>query len=60
MFGIGMQEILLVGLIIVVIFGATRLPQIGEGMGKMITNFRKAIKKSPEKDDSEGNKGDRA
>jgi sec-independent protein translocase protein TatA len=44
MFGIGIQELLLVTLIVVVVFGASRLPQIGEGMGKMITNFRKSVK----------------
>lgn len=44
MFGIGIQELLLVTVIVVVVFGASRLPQIGEGMGKMITNFRKSVK----------------
>ena len=44
MFGIGIQELLLVTLIVVVVFGAGRLPQIGDGMGKMITNFRKSVK----------------
>ena len=44
MFGIGVQELLLVGLIVVVVFGGSRLPQLGEGMGKMIGNFRKSIK----------------
>jgi sec-independent protein translocase protein TatA len=52
MFGIGIQELLLVGLIVVVVFGAGRLPQIGEGMGQMITNFRKSIK-GEEKDKTE-------
>ena len=44
MFGIGIQELLLVTVIVVVVFGAGRLPQIGDGMGKMITNFRKSVK----------------
>jgi sec-independent protein translocase protein TatA len=44
MFGIGVQELLLVTLIVVVVFGASRLPQIGDGMGRMITNFRKSMK----------------
>lgn len=44
MFGIGIQELLLVTVIVVVVFGAGRLPQIGKGMGEMITNFRKSVK----------------
>jgi len=44
MFGIGMQELIIILLIVVVVFGSTRLPQVGEGLGKMITNFRKSMK----------------
>lgn len=56
MFGIGIQELLLVTVIVVVVFGAGRLPQIGDGMGRMITNFRKSVKGE---DTSEGNKANR-
>jgi TatA/E family protein of Tat protein translocase len=34
--------------IIVVLFGAKRLPLIGEGLGGMISNFKKATKKNKE------------
>ena len=53
MFGIGMQELIIILLIVVVVFGSTRLPQVGEGLGKMITNFRKSMK-TADKGDEEG------
>ena len=46
MFGLGVWELLIVLAIVVVLFGAKRLPLIGEGLGGMITNFKKATKKN--------------
>ena len=43
-FGIGMQELLVILLILLLIFGATRLPEIGRALGKTITEFKKSIK----------------
>jgi len=40
--GIGMQELLIILLLVVVIFGAKRLPEIGNGLGKAIRNFKRA------------------
>ena len=48
MFGLGVWELLIVLAILVVLFGAKRLPLIGEGLGGMITNFKKATKKNKE------------
>ncbi|MGD9807587.1 MAG: twin-arginine translocase TatA/TatE family subunit [Deferribacterales bacterium] len=48
MFGLGSQEIIIILLIAVVLFGAGKLPQIGEGMGKAIKNFKKAAKDADE------------
>ncbi|QJA06897.1 twin-arginine translocase TatA/TatE family subunit [Thermosulfurimonas marina] len=42
--GIGLPEILLVVLIIVLIFGASKLPELGRGLGEGIRNFKKSIK----------------
>ena len=44
MFGIGMPELLVILVIILIIFGAGKLPQIGEGLGKGIRNFKKSTK----------------
>lgn len=42
MFGIGMPELLVILVIILIIFGAGKLPEIGAGIGKGIKNFKKA------------------
>jgi sec-independent protein translocase protein TatA len=42
MFGIGMPELIIILVIILIIFGAGKLPEIGGGMGKAIRNFKKA------------------
>jgi sec-independent protein translocase protein TatA len=42
MFGIGMPELIIILVIILIIFGAGKLPEIGAGMGKAIKNFKKA------------------
>jgi sec-independent protein translocase protein TatA len=45
MFGsLGFGEILLILLIVVLIFGTSRIPELGRGLGEGIKNFKKAIK----------------
>lgn len=43
MFGLGMPELIIILIIVLVIFGASRLPQLGEGLGKAIKGFKKGI-----------------
>jgi sec-independent protein translocase protein TatA len=50
MFGLGVGELLIILVIVIVIFGAQRLPQIGAGLGEGIKNFRSALKAPPEID----------
>ena len=58
MFGIGMPELLVILVIILVIFGAGKLPQIGEGLGRGIRNFKKATTKEPEEIEVTAKKSD--
>ncbi len=48
MFGIGMPELIIILIIILIIFGAGKLPEIGSGIGKGIRNFRKATHEKQE------------
>jgi sec-independent protein translocase protein TatA len=50
MFGIGMPELIVILVIVILVFGASRLPEIGAGVGKAIRNFKKSIKDMPEID----------
>jgi sec-independent protein translocase protein TatA len=43
MFGIGLPELLVILVLIVVIFGARRLPEVGAGLGKAIKNFKAGV-----------------
>lgn len=42
--GLGPQELIVILLIVVVLFGATKLPQIGRGLGEAIRNFKQGTK----------------
>ena len=50
MFGIGLQELLIILVLVLVIFGAKRLPEIGGGLGRAIRNFRQAASEPDEID----------
>ena len=44
MFGLGFGEILVILLVLVLLFGTRKLPQLGAGLGEGIKNFRKAFR----------------
>jgi len=44
--GIGAQEIILILLVVLLLFGAKRLPEVAQGLGKGIREFKKAMKET--------------
>ncbi|MDD5560109.1 twin-arginine translocase TatA/TatE family subunit [Candidatus Methylomirabilis sp.] len=43
MFGLGIQELLVILIIVMLLFGARRLPEIGSGLGKAIRGFKESL-----------------
>ena len=56
MSGIGFWEVLVILLIILILFGAAKLPEIGKAMGRAINEFKKAGKELEEKDKEQDKK----
>ncbi len=56
MFGLGMPELIIIMIIILIIFGAGKLPEIGSGIGKGIKNFKKATREPPDEIEPSGEK----
>jgi sec-independent protein translocase protein TatA len=53
---LGVQELLIILLIVLVIFGASKLPQLGRGLGEGIRNFKKGVKDSDAAEESNSDK----
>jgi len=51
MFGLRMPELLIIGFIVVLLFGATKLPALGQGLGEAIRGFKKSFSGDEEKKD---------
>jgi sec-independent protein translocase protein TatA len=66
MIGLGAQELIIILIIIIVLFGATRLPQLGKGIGLAIRNFKRSTtelegaEKSPASDGEDEGKKDKS
>lgn len=56
MFGLGMPELIVVLVIALVIFGPSKLPSLGKGIGEAIRGLKKGIEEEPSKED-EGRDG---
>ncbi len=55
MFGLRVPELLLILVVVVLLFGANKLPQLGQGLGESIRSFRKALREG-QKDEPEEEK----
>jgi sec-independent protein translocase protein TatA len=48
MFGIGSQELIIIFMIVFLIFGAKRLPEMGKGIGQAIRGFKRGMEERPQ------------
>jgi sec-independent protein translocase protein TatA len=58
MFGLGVPELMVILVIALVIFGPSKLPQIGSGLGKAIRDFKKGVSSSEDDDPTKDSKKD--
>lgn len=56
MMGLGVTELVIILVIVIVLFGASRLPQIGRGLGEGIANFKRSLRSAQQ--DEEPREGD--
>ena len=56
---LGLPELVIILIIVVVVFGATKLPQLGDGLGRAIKNFKRAVNAQSEIDVSPGSQANR-
>ncbi len=51
MFGLGTQELMIILVLVLVVFGAGKLPQVGGAIGKSLRNFKEGMKDEAEEDE---------
>jgi sec-independent protein translocase protein TatA len=56
MFGLGTQELLIILVLVMIVFGAGKLPQVGSSLGKGLRNFKKGVSEANEEDEIEEGK----
>ncbi|MBQ7420707.1 MAG: twin-arginine translocase TatA/TatE family subunit [Prevotella sp.] len=57
--GLGMQEILIIALIVLLLFGGKKIPELMNGLGKGIKSFKDGMKEATEdKDEKDGQGGE--
>ena len=56
MLGLGMQEVLVIALIVLLLFGGKKIPELMKGLGKGVKSFKEGMKKIS--DDDTGKKAD--
>jgi len=56
MFGLGMQELVIILAIAFFIFGAKRLPELGKGLGQGIRGFKKGLEEKPQIEEPRGSR----
>jgi sec-independent protein translocase protein TatA len=54
MFGLGATELLIILALVLVLFGAGKLPQLGRGLGEGIRNFKRGLKSDSESETASG------